>query len=97
MNINFEELLKTATKLKENIKQNPMPDFKVQGESGAGMVKIILDSKYRVLDINIEDEALTMGKNPVQDLVKAAFNSALNQIQEKLQEHASKSFGEVFK
>lgn len=58
----------------------------IEGESGAGMVKVTMTGDNKLRKIEIDDTILT-DKAMMQDLVVAAVNNALDKVQEKLSEN----------
>lgn len=62
------------------------------GEAGAGMVKATVNGKKQVLKIEIDDELLKDNdKEILQDLIVAATNKALDNVEEKAKEELKKS------
>jgi DNA-binding YbaB/EbfC family protein len=77
------ELMKNAQKLQEK-----MEDFKakiggivVTGSAGGGMVEIDMNGKQEMTAVRIENEAAS-DVEMLQDLVIAAYNSALEKIRD---------------
>ena len=58
--------------------------LKVTSESGAGLVKVEVNGKKEVISIDI-DESILNERDMVQDLVVAATNKALKEIEDELQ------------
>ncbi|MCL2478889.1 MAG: YbaB/EbfC family nucleoid-associated protein [Treponema sp.] len=92
MNINPFDILKNAGKIQEQMGQfqDKLGDIKATGSSGGGMVEIDLNGRMEVQAVRISKEAVEDGDiQMLQDLVTAAFNSAL----EKIRESISKEMG----
>lgn len=66
------------------------------GNAGAGMVEITINGKYNITDIKI-DKAIVDPEDveTLQVLIAAAFNSASENLQRKLQEEGSKMAGSL--
>ncbi len=66
------------------------------GNAGAGMVEITINGKYNITDIKI-DKAIVDPEDveTLQVLVAAAFNSASENLQRKLQEEGTKMAGSL--
>lgn len=64
----------------------------VSGESGAGMVKVTVNGKKKVLVVEIDPSILTSNdKILVQDLVVAATNKAMEEAEARAREELRKS------
>lgn len=64
----------------------------VSGESGAGMVKVTVNGKKKVLVVEIDPSILTGNdKILVQDLVVAATNKAMEEAEVRAREELRKS------
>ncbi len=64
----------------------------VSGESGAGMVKVTVNGKKKVLVVEIDPSILTSNdKILVQDLVVAATNKAMEEAEVRAREELRKS------
>lgn len=77
-------LMKNAKKIQEMMEQTQaeLAKIVVTGESGGGVVKVVINAKYLVKEVIIEDELLSEPKEVVQDLIAAAFNSAVPKVEE---------------
>ena len=81
----LNELMKQAQKMQEQFKQaqEDLTNLVVEGQSGAGLVAIQLNGRYDVISVNIDDSALTEGKEFVEDLIGAAFNDAVRKLEDE--------------
>lgn len=71
--------------------QEALAQIEVEGESGAGLAKAIVNGKKQVLKIEIDDSLLnTADKEVVQDLVVAAINKAMDEADILAKEHMQK-------
>ncbi|HYG41178.1 MAG TPA: YbaB/EbfC family nucleoid-associated protein [Cytophagales bacterium] len=62
------------------------------GESGAGMVKVVANGKRQIIQIDIDPEIIKKeDKEMLQDLVVAAVNKALENVEVKAKEELKKS------
>ncbi len=62
------------------------------GESGGGMVKVTINGKKQLLKVEIDEDLLKPSdQEVVQDLVVAATNIAMNNIEGKIKEHLQKA------
>ncbi|MEE4161323.1 MAG: YbaB/EbfC family nucleoid-associated protein [Woeseiaceae bacterium] len=85
------QLMKQAQQMQENMKkaQEEMASMTVTGESGAGMVKIVMTCRHQVQSLAIDDSLIGDDKEMLEDLVTAAFNDALRKVEETVQEKYS--------
>ncbi|MDR2134123.1 MAG: YbaB/EbfC family nucleoid-associated protein [Treponema sp.] len=87
MNINPFDILKNAQKIQEQMGalQEKLGSINATGSSGGGMVEIDLNGKIEVTDVRIAPEALEGGDTEMlQDLIMAAFTSALEKVREAI-------------
>lgn len=85
------QLMKQAQQMQAEMQkaQEEMANMTVTGESGAGMVKIIMTCKHEVRSLDIDDSLLGDDKDMLEDLIVAAFNDALRRAEEAIQEKFS--------
>ena len=85
MNINPLDLLKNAQKIQEQMGafQEKLAEMKVTGSAGGGMAEVDLNGRMEVLAVRIEQEIMD-DREMVQDLVAAAFNSAMEKVREAI-------------
>ena len=81
-------LMKQAQAMQDNMKkaQDELAQMEVEGESGAGMVKVLMTGKHDVKRVTIDPSLLTDDKDMLEDLVAAAFNDALRKAEATSQE-----------
>ncbi len=81
-------LMKQAQQMQENMKkmQDQLGDIEVEGESGAGMVKITMTCKHQVRRIRIDPSLVGDDKDMLEDLLAAAFNDAVRRAEATSQE-----------
>ena len=72
-------LMKQAQQMQENMKkaQEQLAQLEVEGQSGAGLVKIVMTCKNEVRRVAIDPSLLADDKDMLEDLVAAAFNDAV--------------------
>jgi len=80
-------LMKQAQKMQEGLAkaQEELATIEVEGQSGAGMVKITMTCKHDVRRVEI-DESVMDDKEMLEDLVAAAVNDAVRRIETTTQE-----------
>ncbi len=81
-------LMKQAQAMQDNMKkaQEQLATIEVEGQSGAGMVKVVMTCKYAVKRVTIDPSLLADDKDMLEDLVAAAFNDAARRAEETAQE-----------
>ena len=77
-------LMKQAQAMQENMKraQDELALLEVEGQSGAGLVKITMSCKHDVKRVTIDPSLLAEDKDMLEDLVAAAFNDAVRRAEE---------------
>ncbi len=85
-------LMKQAQAMQENMKkaQDDLGNVEVTGESGAGMVKVLMTCKHDVKRVTIDPSLLAEDKDMLEDLVAAAFNAAVRKAEDTSAEKMSK-------
>ena len=80
-------LMKQAQQMQENMKkmQDQLATVEVEGQSGAGMVKVVMTCKYDVRRVAI-DPSVMDDKEMLEDLVAAAVNDAVRKVESTTQE-----------
>lgn len=77
-------LMKQAQAMQENMKraQEELAQLEVEGQSGAGLVKVVMTCKHDVRRLSIAPSLLADDKDMLEDLVAAAFNDAVRRADE---------------
>ncbi len=85
-------LMKQAQAMQENLKkaQDELAFVEVSGESGSGLVKVLMTCKHDVKRITIDPSLLADDKDMLEDLVAAAFNDAVRKAAETSEAKMSK-------
>ncbi len=84
-------LMKQAQQMQENMKkmQDQLGTIEVEGQAGAGMVKITMNCHYGVRRVAIDDSLLKGDKDDkemLEDLIAAAMNDAVRRAESTKQE-----------
>ena len=84
-------LMKQAQAMQDNLKkaQEELAHIEVEGQSGAGLVKVVMTCKHDVKRITIDPSLLADDKDMLEDLVAAAFNDAARRVEATIQEKMS--------
>lgn len=85
------QLMKQAQQMQENMQkaQEELGRMEVTGESGGGMVKVVMTGKHEVRRVDIDDSLLGDDKEMLEDLVAAAINDAVHRIERNTSEKMS--------
>ncbi|CAL1240958.1 YbaB/EbfC family nucleoid-associated protein [Candidatus Methylocalor cossyra] len=81
-------LMQQAQKMQETLKkaQDELAELQVQGESGGGLVKIVMTGRKVVVKVSLDDSLLKEDRDMLEDLVAAAINDAVNKVNALKQE-----------
>ena len=81
-------LMQQAQKMQESMKrmQDELATIEVEGQSGAGMVKVTMTCKHDVRRVAIDPSLVGDDKDMLEDLVAAAFNAAVRRAEEVAQQ-----------
>ncbi len=77
-------LMKQAQAMQDNMKraQDELALIEVEGQSGAGLVKVTMSCKHDVKRVTIDASLLAEDKDMLEDLVAAAFNAAVRRAED---------------
>ena len=81
-------LMQQAQQMQENMKnmQEQLATVEVKGQSGAGMVTVVMTCRYDVKRVNIDDSLMDDDKDMLEDLLAAAVNDAVRRVEITTQE-----------
>lgn len=85
------QLMKQAQQMQADMQkaQEEMANLTVNGESGAGMVKVTMTCKHEIRGLEIDDSLVGDDKEMLEDLIIAAFNDAVRKVEKTTQEKFS--------
>lgn len=92
---NMNELMKQAQAMQEKMQrmQEEVAQMEVTGESGAGLIKIVMNGRHDVRNVSIDNSLLTEDKEILEDLIAAAINDAVRKIESNSQQQMQKLTG----
>jgi len=75
--------MKQAQQMQEKVQdiQAQLAKAEVTGESGAGMVKVVMTGRHDVKRVQIDPSLLTEDKEILEDLLAAAVNDAVRRVE----------------
>ncbi len=84
-------LMKQAQQMQANMQkaQEELANMEVTGHSGGGMVSVVMTGKHDVKRVSIDDSLVGDDKEMLEDLVAAAVNDAVRQIEKVTEEKFS--------
>jgi len=93
----FTDILSQAKKMQEKMKQTQetLKKIEVEGVSGGGAVKIIMNGDGDLKKINFDDALFKDSKEIFEDLIVAAHNDAKSKLKKKTSEEMSKITGGI--
>ena len=86
---NFSDMMKKAQEMQKKMQemQESLSNLEVEGTSGGGIVKIIMNCKNEVKKIDIDPSIIKNDEKEVmEDLIIAALNDAKSKAEEKSQD-----------
>ncbi len=87
----LDDLMKQAQEMQGNLQkaQEKMAQSEVSGESGAGLVKVVMTGRHDVKRVFIDQSLMNEDKEMLEDLLAAAVNDAVRKVEECQKEMAS--------
>jgi len=84
-------LMKQAQQMQDNMKkaQDELALTEVEGQAGAGLVKIVMTCRHDVKRVSIDPSLLADDKDMLEDLIAAAMNDAVRRAEATTQEKMS--------
>ena len=88
MRSNFGNMMKQAQAMQANMQtvQAEIANLEVSGESGGGMVKVIMTGKHEVKRVQIEPAVTGEDREMLEDLIAAAINDAVHKVEAQISE-----------
>jgi DNA-binding YbaB/EbfC family protein len=79
---NIGQLMKQAQMMQENMRrmQDQLGTMEVEGQSGSGMVKVVMTCKHQVRRVAIDPSLAGEDREMLEDLLVAAFNDAAQRV-----------------
>jgi DNA-binding YbaB/EbfC family protein len=82
------KLMKQAQEMQANMEkaQEELANMEVTGESGGGLVSVVMNGRHDVKRVTIDDSLMGDDKEMLEDLLAAAVNDAVRQVERNSQE-----------
>jgi nucleoid-associated protein EbfC len=84
----FAGLMKQAQQMQEEAQkmQETLAQIEVEGQAGAGLVKVIITCRYEARRLTIDPSIFEEDRDMLEDLIIAAFNDAVRKAGQKVEE-----------
>lgn len=84
-------LMRQAQKMQADMQrmQEELANMEVTGQSGGGMVSVVMNGRHDVKRVSIDPSLMQDDKDMLEDLIAAAVNDAVRQIEKTSQERMS--------
>ena len=84
-------LMKQAQAMQDNMKkaQEELAQMEVEGQAGAGLVKVVMTCRHDVKRVAIDPSLLAEDRDMLEDLMAAAVNDAVRRVEATTQEKMS--------
>ncbi|MBT8128718.1 MAG: YbaB/EbfC family nucleoid-associated protein [Gammaproteobacteria bacterium] len=81
-------LMKQAQKMQEDMQkaQEEVANMEVEGQSGGGMVKVVMNGRHEIRKVTLDDSLMQDDKEMIEDLLAAAVNDAVRRVEQQTQE-----------
>jgi hypothetical protein len=84
-------MMRQAQKMQEDMQkaQQEIAAMEVEGQSGGGMVKVLMNGRHEIRKVSIDDSLMQDDKEMIEDLLAAAVNDAVRRVEQVTQEKMS--------
>jgi hypothetical protein len=91
----MNQFVKQAQALQANMQkaQAEIANLEVTGESGGGMVKVVMNGRHEVKRVQIEPSVIGDDREMLEDLIAAAINDAVHRLESASQAKLSAAMG----
>jgi DNA-binding YbaB/EbfC family protein len=91
----MNQFVKQAQALQANMQkaQAEIASLEVTGESGGGMVKVVMTGRHEVKRVQIEPSVMGDDREMLEDLIAAAINDAVHRLESASQAKLSAAMG----
>ena len=85
------DIVKQAQQMQEKVQklQEEIANTEVTGESGAGLVKVVMTGRHDVKSVSIDDDLFSEDKEILEDLIAAAMNDAVRRAENNQKDRMS--------
>ena len=81
----MSNIYKQAQKMQKDMKrvQDELENLKIEGQSGGGIVKVVVNGKKEPLSVTVDDTILSEDRDMVEDLILAAMKNAFDNAEKE--------------
>ncbi|VAW66372.1 Nucleoid-associated protein YaaK [hydrothermal vent metagenome] len=78
-------MMKQAQKMQADMQkaQEEIANMEVEGQSGGGMVKVLMNGRHEVRRVELDDSLMGDDREMIEDLLAAAVNDAVRRIEQQ--------------
>lgn len=86
--MNMQQLMQQAQRMQEQMQkqmqkaQEELASAEITGESGAGLVRIVMTGRHDVKRVTLDESLLKEDKEMLEDLIAAAVNDAVRKVED---------------
>ena len=86
--IGLNEIMKRAQEMQKKLQdiQKQVAEMEVTGQSGGGVVKIVMTGQHYAKKVTLDPNLLKEEKSIIEDLIAAAINDATDKIERSLRD-----------
>lgn len=96
--MNIQKMMQQAKQMQDKMQvlQEKLADVEVEGQSGGGVVQVVITCKGETRSISIDESLIVASeKDMLEDLIKAALNDAKSKADETMAEETQKMMSEM--
>ena len=95
--MDINKLMKQASQMQEKIQamQEQAANAEVTGESGAGLIKVVMNGRHDVRSVSLDDSLMQESKEFLEDLLAAAVNDAVRKVEAQSKDAMSSMTGGI--
>lgn len=96
--MNIQKMMQQAKEMQEKMQemQEKLGEVEVEGQSGGGLVKVVMSCKGDVRALDLDPSILVASEKEVtEDLIKAALNDAKAKADQRLADETQKMMGDM--
>jgi len=84
-------MMRQAQKMQEDMQkaQQEIANMEVEGQSGGGMVKVLMNGRHEIRKVDLDDSLMSDDKEMIEDLLAAAVNDAVRKIEQQSKDKMS--------
>lgn len=84
-------IMKQAQRMQAELQkaQEELANIEIAGESGGGLVRVVMTGRHEVRRVSIDDSLIADDKEMLEDLVAAAINDAVHKLERTTKEKFS--------